>query len=238
MTNPYRAMCTNLTAALLDWQYRTDDDCYADLINCARALLAEPLAERPTDEELLRVAAISIEPYESSGITPGEYEPETECAVEVYGSELIAFARAVLARWGRPAGAPVPEPEAEGPSADELIGLALGREPWATWLRSGGCLESAHCELADLMLAVLARWGRPAAPVVVPVPVSERLPGPEDCDAEGRCWLWERDCGYSGCKWALEDRTWSLSQSDQDLSVYTHWLPFNALPLPAPEVQL
>jgi hypothetical protein len=52
----------------------------------------------------------------------------------------------------------------------DLIAFALGRKPWATWLRKGGCLESAHCELSDLMLAVLARWGHstppaPAAPV-------------------------------------------------------------------------
>ena len=51
-----------------------------------------------------------------------------------------------------------------------LIAFALGREPWSTWLQKGGCLESAHCELFDLMLAVLARWGHstppaPAAPV-------------------------------------------------------------------------
>jgi hypothetical protein len=51
-----------------------------------------------------------------------------------------------------------------------LIAFALGREPWSTWLQKGGCLESAHCELSDLMLAVLARWGHstppaPAAPV-------------------------------------------------------------------------
>jgi hypothetical protein len=58
------------------------------------------VAEKPTDEELLRVAATAIDPYESSGIALGEYEPETECAVEVYGSELIAYARAVLAKWG------------------------------------------------------------------------------------------------------------------------------------------
>jgi hypothetical protein len=32
--------------------------------------------------------------------------------------------------------------------------------------------------------AVLARWGQPATPI----PVAERLPGPEDCDADGRCW--------------------------------------------------
>jgi len=57
-----------------------------------------------------------------------------------------------------------------GPSADELIGLALGREPWATWLRSGGCLESAHCELVDLMLAGIACAGlaeQPVGPFVV-----------------------------------------------------------------------
>ena len=61
----------------------------------------KPEQQEPTDEELLRIAASAIEPYESSGIAPGEYEPETECAIEVYGSELIAFARAVLVRYGK-----------------------------------------------------------------------------------------------------------------------------------------
>ena len=183
----YRALCAELVriadafdggTALTSNQGQALDGysalaAFRDVAARARAALAkQPVGA--TDEELLHVAAISIEPYESSGIATGEYEPETECAVEVYGSELIAYARAVLACWGNPA----PQP----------------------------------------------------------VPVSERLPGPEDCDVEGRCWLWERDCGYSGCKWALVDRTWSLSQSDEDLSVYTHWLPAYALPLPEQEV--
>ena len=62
------------------------------------------------------------------------------------------------------------EPEGKGPALDHanLIGFAFGREPWATWLRKGGCLESAHCELSDLMLAVLARWGNPATPPPLP----------------------------------------------------------------------
>ena len=43
MTNPdYHALCANLTAALIDWQCETGDDRYADLINCARALLDQP----------------------------------------------------------------------------------------------------------------------------------------------------------------------------------------------------
>ena len=152
----YRALCAELIEAVLS------DDSHIDCVQIARAALAEqPVG--PTDEELLHVAAISIEPYESSGIATGEYEPETECAVEVYGSELIAYARAVLARWGQPAAAPVP--------------------------------------------------------------VSERLPGPEDCDAEGYCWRWNTIGGL----WARQSlgRSWYEFES--------HWLPAHALPVPTVE---
>ena len=76
--------------------------------------------------DLLGVAASAIEPYESCGIAIGEYEVETECAVEAYGSELIAFARAVFARWGRPAIEPVP----------------VSERPWE---RKGWCDEDGWC---------------------------------------------------------------------------------------------
>ena len=99
MISPYRAMCAELVDAL-DSGIPAGRIRMSPLADRARALLAQPVAEAPTDEELLRVAASAIEPYESSGIALGEYEPETECAVEVYSSELIAFARAVLAKWG------------------------------------------------------------------------------------------------------------------------------------------
>jgi hypothetical protein len=62
---------------------------------------AQPEPQGPTDEELLHIARFAIEPYADCGIAVGEYEVETECAIETYGSELIAFARAVLARWGK-----------------------------------------------------------------------------------------------------------------------------------------
>ena len=123
----------------------------------ARAALAQPVPEGPTDEELLRFAASAIEPYQSCGIALNEYEAETETAVEVYGSELIAFARAVLARWGRP----TPQP----------------------------------------------------------IPVSERLPGPEDCNADGDCW------------W-LDAHGWGWYM-DSFQGNYSHWLPAHALPVPA-----
>jgi hypothetical protein len=83
--------------------------------------------------------------------------------------------------------------------------------------------------------AVLARWDTPA---IEPVPVSERLPGPEDCDAEGRCWWWhpahiEDDFDND---WALLNHEWAglaLRDSDDSL-IYTHWLPRWALPVPTP----
>jgi len=71
--------------------------------------------------------------------------------------------------------------------------------------------------------AALARWGRPA---IEPVPVSERLPGPEDCDAEGCCWWWEPDCE--------QPESWCLGLPEYCGSS-THWLPHWALPVPGVE---
>ena len=73
---------------------------FRDVAYRARAALTEPEPEGLTDEELLCIAAEAIDGYGNCGIKPGEYEEVTEQAVEAYGSELIAYARAVLARWG------------------------------------------------------------------------------------------------------------------------------------------
>ena len=58
-----------------------------------------------------------------------------------------------------------------------------------------------------------------------PVPVSERLPGPEDCDAEGRCWLHLPDMGT--------EPLWRLTDPSMRSRYHSHWLPSTALPLPA-----
>ena len=56
MTDPdYRAMCAELVAALAEWRLGggpPEDTADADLIDRARALLAQPEPEEPTDEEL------------------------------------------------------------------------------------------------------------------------------------------------------------------------------------------
>jgi hypothetical protein len=77
-----------------------------------------------------------------------------------------------------------------------------------------------------------------------PVAVSERLPGPEDCDAEGRCWLLTVEDEYP--QWRLHSiegnqpggatMIWVPVDSSPGVMVdcfYTsHWLPFHALPTP------
>jgi len=131
------------------------------------------------------------------------------------------------------------EPEGEGADHASLITFAYGREPWATWLKIGGCLESAHCELSDLMTDVLARWGRPA-PAPKPIPVSERLPEDVDClvittyDGASRldehyCYLAKefRYCGRVLLIWELKP----TSALKLDLP-FTYWLPASTRFLP------
>ena len=84
----------------------------------------------------------------------------------------------------------------------------------------------------DHARAALARCGTPA---IQPVPVAERLPGLEDCDAEVECWWWhpghKEDDFIDG--WILLNPKWAGSRRDSDGSlIYTHWLPANALPNP------
>ncbi len=67
-----------------------------------------------------------------------------------------------------------------------------------------------------------------------PIPVSERLPGPEDCqpwpgepDATHWCWVF--------VKGPLGDDSWERRPATcltAHRSIHTHWLPAHALPLP------
>jgi hypothetical protein len=78
----------------------------------------------------------------------------------------------------------------------------------------------------------------PSRPAIEPVPVSERLPGPEDCDAEGRCWIgtWnhieDEDVFELLFDWSFtspRDWTWS------GIAHIQYWLPHWALPVPKRE---
>jgi hypothetical protein len=117
------------------------------------------------------------------------------------------------------------QPETQGPTDEELRDLWS----WAAGQDQGPWPTQQHC----FARAVLARWGRPA---IEPVPVAERLPGPEDCtvnprDGQGQwCWGWVQwydEIPYSG-KWRMMRRDCLIDEASA-------WLPHHALPVPRQE---
>ena len=58
-----------------------------------------------------------------------------------------------------------------------------------------------------------------------PIPVSERLPGTEDCDEKGRCWAWNPEAFW----WDLCQLKFIKMNANDP---FTHWLPIWALPVP------
>jgi hypothetical protein len=82
---------------------------------------------------------------------------------------------------------------------------------------------------------VLARWGRPA---IEPVPVSEGMPGPEDVNDDGEVWVeepaYDYPLGDTG-DYDSEPGRWVLRPlSSLDKRFKRRWLPYWALPVPAP----
>ena len=157
-----------------------------------------------------------------------------------YVEGLIARTRAALA-----------ESEPEGPTDEEIMALmpqkmhedlaaaarALAEQAGTDSTRVKGAMRIVlNCHVVDLARAVLARWGNHQgildSSTLQPVPVSERLPGPEDCNDEGEVWAWRRFDLESGIDngdfWRLTFREWL---EHEDCS-FTHWLPAHALPLP------
>lgn len=119
------------------------------------------------------------------------------------------------------------EPEPEGPTDEKLNRLF---HVW--WYDEGsGMTPCAHEDQEEHVHrisriawhngAYCARWGNPT---LQPVPVSERLPGPEDCDAEGMCWWW--------CSPAERWLRCGIPYPDQASQIHSHWLPAHALPVP------
>ena len=126
----------------------------------------------------------------------------------------LADARAALA-----------QPEPQGPTDEELLGI---EDLQTTWNAQADAFNSWDELGIDEIVwwaqrQALARWSRPA---IEPVPVSEGLPGPKDCDAEGRCW------------WALHDGRYDHWKKVELMTALggpwkpSHWLPYWALPVP------
>ena len=232
MTPDYRALCAELLDELELWSSCHDATDLKDRAGAALDLAQQPVsppyklpeAEGPTDEKLADLMPTRFLVNQSASARAianiGTDEQVAEIRAILDG-EAIAYARAVLARWGRPAAELVPEPTDEAlanftawfcrnyPGPDTLI----HRPEWHA--------PKVFRAAAD----AIARWGRPTPEAVA---VSERLPGPEDCNEQGRCWLGGRQMGSGTTTWLLGYPAWAERFPD----VHRFWLPANALPTP------
>ena len=187
--------------------YRSAEDCIEDIVVRARAALADG-------------------PAVPQGREPGAADLEKEFRYwwkEIHGSPyfgavplvaVLSWTEYALARWGNP----VPAPPADGEVAELVAWLKKKRASYELF----GCYDAAAriTRAAELL----------QRQALVPVSVSERPPGPEDCDAEGRCW-WGTPGFVNSCTVA-QSAQWRLSTPDDRFGSELFWLPAHALPLP------
>ena len=103
MTTDFRALCAELADELHDFQWAVQEAGVGwacpdteSLIDRARAALAEPEPQGPTDEELKQM-------FHANDTLSKHCEAGTDWSEPLMMKyEFPAVARAVLARWGRP----------------------------------------------------------------------------------------------------------------------------------------
>jgi hypothetical protein len=230
----WKALCAELVSELEAWQtadanfssggtVRGDAD--YELAPRARAALAQPEPEGVTDEEWEALKERAWDRYRTVGYQ-GElfiYDRDFDTALDDVRQKLARFAR--------------PTTEPEGLTDKELLGCMLKAAASVPGGQCTGILDWDKEAIAAARAVIAADRARFGRPTIKPVPVSERLPGPEDCGPEGSaevgcCWQWEPDInGHEplGC-WRLLHRDWA---ADGDV---THWRPHHALPVPGAEV--
>ena len=131
--------------------------------------------------------------------------------------QLTALIGKALEHWGRPAAPPAPPAQEVGAALADLENLELAFES------SFECkVRTSRIRPALLHYATLLQQQAAPAPAVVPVAVSDRLPGEGDCDEFGHCWWW---CDMHN-EWQNRKSTFAASLH------HSHWLPASAIPLP------
>jgi len=113
------------------------------------------------------------------------------------------------------------QPEPVAPTDEELDEFAVFW--WGSDIDERTVTDVIECcSMTAFARAVLARYGTPTAQ---PVPVSERLPGPEDLK-DLYCWWWHEETGDVLPHWVFAPAEVVENQ-------YLAWLPHWALPVPA-----
>jgi hypothetical protein len=102
MTNPYRALCDELAEALCGYALTGDD---VALVFRARALLDQPVAEGPTDEEIMELMPqqmrddLAAAARALAGFDRANVKAAGAMRI-ILNRHAVDHARAVLVKWG------------------------------------------------------------------------------------------------------------------------------------------
>lgn len=112
-----------------------------------------------------------------------------------------------------------PEPAADGPAVPD------GREPVSVAEQFSDAemyalAEEYNGDPIPAMRRALELWGHQPPQ---PIPLSERLPGPEEVTDKSECWYWH----------PVEECWEMVPVVTGTLEEWSHWLPAHALPLPS-----
>lgn len=86
-------------------------------------------------------------------------------------------------------------------------------------------------EITEFAHAIIAAYSSKRPLSLEPFHLSERLPGPEDCDAGGKCW-WFNPGQPAMSNPHIATSSWRLCRMLNGKPMGTHWTPANSLPLP------
>jgi len=174
-----------------------------------------PTMSDPTARELITDLLAALKSWSPAGGGP------LEGAEEQCEAALMARAEAFLTE---------PEPQgqvlARVQFADNEFNCpsdAVLRQYCDDWFY--GDPQRSEVDPVDLCRGAIKLFARPA---IEPVPIAERLPGSEDCDAEGRCWWSAPETNTKCAVWCL-----GLKYPPSMFGAIS-WLPHYALPVPTP----
>ena len=201
----FRALCAELLQAVDDDVIDTNDGPrFQGVVDRARAALAQP---EPVDR-----------PTWTEGICGDGAAILKDGVMQPIESVIAALNAAELT-----------QPEPQGPTDEKLTWLwnhvLTNRRQRMTWLVVDCLPETDYQQFAR---SVLRQWRSR------PVPVAERLPGPEDLTDEhfGVEWCWWGKRFAGGWEWHQGGTHYGTVPGE-----FSHWLPHQALPVPQQEVQ-
>jgi hypothetical protein len=210
----------------------TDDEAeaWADSAGFVKGYAEHPCGFWASTDDIGRLIWAAFNRWGCLAIQPEPYRPnDTQIDALVYdciegGSyDVRVVVREALSRWG----CPIPQPEPVEPVThpkDE----ALLNEADAYFLYGEGKYTASPEEVIAFARHMLAAcpWSphKSERPTPKPIPVSERLPEEEDCNAYEYCWFWSNPV-----------KSWDFRSRNLRRVHDTHWLPHWAMPLPNSE---